>query len=63
MPMDRGSQRSQASNEKLEPDNKIIINKLKKKKKNSVKLLQYVNTPWPTENFFKEQFYLFIRKK
>ena len=33
MPMDRGSQRSQASNEKLEPDNKIIINKLKKKKK------------------------------
>ena len=49
MPMDRGSRRSQASNEKQEP---------KKKKKSSVKLLQYVNTPWPTEKFL---FFIFLK--
>ena len=47
--MDRGSRRSQASNEKQEP---------KKKKKSSVKLLQYVNTPWPTEKFL---FFIFLK--
>ena len=46
MPMDRGSRRSQASNEKQEP------------KKSSVKLLQYVNTPWPTEKFL---FFIFLK--
>ena len=50
MPMDRGSRRSQASNEKQEPK--------KKKKKSSVKLLQYVNTPWPTEKFL---FFIFLK--